>query len=714
MVIGVKSSTANPKLSTGTGVRASMMAVLVISCAVSGCIGQDVPEGERISITIAYEVSPNVVDNVLSPQIFSDHISKISNFDVTINIVDSKVAMLEALRFGNVDVAYMDSGNAWIGWNQYGIEVLAADQKSDGRSYYNANAWVLNDSDMAIAHLDSDQLTNPFSLMESKVSCHTGWLDSVGMMLPMGFLLGLGYANIVGDPNDIESLRGTIHGFFSQNSSIPDPGTSLYGFSGALKCLSEGSGDIAFAKENSIQDFCPIGNHEMREDWCLDNSRYVPLPAFAKAPSDVFVYNPDYLNNETLEELTMLLTTLDDNDESSQILSNTFGTEGVVKTNSDEHLGTYSSLVVGIPGISAYFIDEQPPGEDITITVEELRIAFQIEDSTGGTNQDPNLLAVFLSEQLGVNVSIVYVDSEYEKIISLESGESHIAFMEHTSSLVAWKKHGLAVLAAIQNDDQTTSSAISGWSLSGSGILENDESDSSIIDPYGATKGVVSCHTGTDPYTSSIASLSYLIDIGQILNDNESSFLSQESQIMSHFNYSSSIPMPNSSYFGESGAIRCLSEGYGEIAFLSENYISNECSVSIQEGEDWCLGESNYTSLGIIGSFPSTSVMYNPLVLDTRSRASILNSLIDLNYDMYFENYSRLGFGTYTGCYDISVHKVFENIPKQSCGDEILKNILKGPGIVRANSQEHLGEYSEDVLMVPWGFYAVEEYMLTE
>lgn len=43
-----------------------------------------------------------------------------------------------------------------------------------------------------------------------------------------------------------------------------------------------------------------------------------------------------------------------------------------------------------------------------------------------------------------------------------------------------------------------------------------------------------------------------------------------------------------------------------------------------------------------------------------------------------------------------------------------LKNILKGPGKVRANSQEHLGEYSEDVLMVPGGFYAVEEYMLTE
>ena len=150
----MKSSIAHPKLSTGGRVRASMVALLIISCAVSGCLGQDVPEEERISITIAYEVSPNMVDPGLSPQIFSDHISEISNFDITISIVDSKVAMLEALRFGNVDVAYMDSGNAWIGWNQYGIEVLAADQKSDGRSYYNANAWVLNDSDMAIAHLE--------------------------------------------------------------------------------------------------------------------------------------------------------------------------------------------------------------------------------------------------------------------------------------------------------------------------------------------------------------------------------------------------------------------------------------------------------------------------------------------------------------------------------------------------------------------------------
>ena len=35
--------------------------------------------------------------------------------------------MVEALRFGNADIALMDAGAAWVGWQQYGLEVLAAD-----------------------------------------------------------------------------------------------------------------------------------------------------------------------------------------------------------------------------------------------------------------------------------------------------------------------------------------------------------------------------------------------------------------------------------------------------------------------------------------------------------------------------------------------------------------------------------------------------------
>ena len=82
-----------------------------------------------------------------------------------------------------------------------------------------------------------------------------------------------------------------------------------------------------------------------------------------------------------------------------------------------------------------------------------------------------------------------------------------------------------------------------------------------------------------------------------------------------------------------------------------------------------------------------------------------------MNYDMYLENYSRPGMGTYTGCYDISVHKVFDEIPKESCGDEILKNVLDGSGVARATSQGHLGQFSDNLMLVPGAFEALEGHL---
>ena len=693
-----------------TKLQAQIISIILLSCIISGCIGDEEGDRERTSLVIAYEVSSDMLVSDKNPQILADHISENTNFDVSIYTVDSKVAMLEALRFGNVDIAYMDSGNAWIGWNQYGIEALAADRKSDGRSYYNAHAWVLEDSEMAIAHLDSDPLTNPFSLMEGMISCHTGWLESVGMMLPMGFLLGLGYANVLGDPNDIESLRGTIHGFFSEDSSIPDPGTPYYGLSGALRCLSEGSGQIAFLKDNTISDYCPEEETDQREDWCLENSRYVALPSFAKTPSDVFVYNPDYFQKESISNVMNLLISLSEEQVSSDMLFNTFGTRGVVETNSEDHLGIYSSLVSSIPGISAYYVDDED-GEEVTIYLEELRIAFQTSDTSNGTDTDPSHLAGFLSNELGVNVSVIHVESDMQAVSSLESGDAHLAFVGHLASVIGWKMNGLAILAAIQNDDQRLSSQVSGWTLSDSELASYATDDDESTNPFDLISGMVSCHTGIDPYSSLIAPLAHVIRNGFLVMSEESKSNSLDDLVRSYFSNDSSIPSQGDSYYGESGAIRCISEAYGQIAFVSENFIDEHCVDDSGSSADWCMETDNYTSIGVLGIIPTTSVMYNPEILDTRSRASIINALIDMNYDMYLENYSRPGMGTYTGCYDITVHKVSYEIPKESCGDEILKNVLDGSGVARATSQGHLGQFSDDLMSVPGAFEALEGHL---
>ena len=169
--------------------------------------------------------------------------------DVEIYAVADEAATIEAIDKGNADIGFVDGAAAWLAWEVYGLDVLAAEHKSDGRTYYNAAAWVRADSDMAAAYLDDDPETDPFALMEGKTSCHTGWLKSAGMLIPMGYLIGNGYAEVIGDPNDIDSLRATVTNFFSEDSSIPEGGTPYSGYKGALRCMMDGTGDITLAKD---------------------------------------------------------------------------------------------------------------------------------------------------------------------------------------------------------------------------------------------------------------------------------------------------------------------------------------------------------------------------------------------------------------------------------------------------------------------------------
>ncbi len=263
---------------------------------------------------------------------------------------------------------------------------MAADMKSDGRTHYDAHAWVKADSDVAAAHLDNDPSTDPFALLAGKTSCHTGWLKSAGMLLPMGYLIGNGYANVVGDANDISSLSATIYEFFNDNASIPESGTPYYGYSGAVKCLSEGAGDVAFAKDSTIASYCDNEDATENEDWCLAMDQYVALPAFGQAPSHPVMYNPDLLdmqsrtvilnalmsmNNEMyVVDYTMMGTTYtgcydisihkidstsDMNTCGDQIMENVLNTPGLTRVNTQTHLGSYSSLIKNIPGISNYY-----------------------------------------------------------------------------------------------------------------------------------------------------------------------------------------------------------------------------------------------------------------------------------------------------------------------------------------------------------------------
>tara|TARA_B100000700_G_scaffold319818_1_gene415794 strand:- start:1 stop:1050 length:1050 start_codon:yes stop_codon:yes gene_type:complete len=315
-------------------------------------VNYDRCDDDENCLVVAYEVKDTYLIWDNNPQHLADRLSELLDMDVEIYAVADEAATIEAIDKGNADIGFVDGAAAWLAWEVYGLDVLAAEHKADGRTYYNAAAWVRADSDMAAAYLDDDPETDPFALMEGKTSCHTGWLKSAGMLIPMGYLIGNGYAEVIGDPNDIDSLRATVTNFFSEDSSIPEGGTPYSSYKGALRCMMDGTGDIALVKDTVYDSYCTGSD---ANDWCLDRDDVVMLPAFGQAPSHPVLYNPEYMDESTVLAVQNALVVLDDDDEGREILRDLLNTEGMSIANAEDHLGTYAAAVSNVPGIQAYF-----------------------------------------------------------------------------------------------------------------------------------------------------------------------------------------------------------------------------------------------------------------------------------------------------------------------------------------------------------------------
>tara|TARA_B100001750_G_scaffold241635_2_gene253531 strand:+ start:201 stop:1181 length:981 start_codon:yes stop_codon:yes gene_type:complete len=310
---------------------------LILLSMHSGCLGSDEDE----IIRIAFKTQDDYEDVEANPQALADFVAQQSGWDVEIYPISSDVAAIEALRFGHADIAFLDGGSAWLSWQQHDFDAILADKKSDGSTFYVAAAWVLAESD--IQSLDD---------LEGKDSCHTGWLKSAGMLMPMGYMIANGIVEVSGDKEDIDSLRTTIENHFG-NATIPSSGDTYYGYGGAFRCMTEGQGDVAFAKTSSYEDHCE-GN-----DWCLDRSEYRMLdPYFGMVPSHPVMLNPKQVSPEKAVVITDALLALNTDSVGQSILHSVLNSDGLATVDTESHLGSYSTAISSIPGIEAYFEDK--------------------------------------------------------------------------------------------------------------------------------------------------------------------------------------------------------------------------------------------------------------------------------------------------------------------------------------------------------------------
>ena len=387
-----------------TNTKTILMILLMCTASLAGCIGSEDTNdvGNDQVITIAFYLADDSESNA-QVQGMADRLSSDLGINVNLYDVSSEGMIIQALRFGNADIGFLEGGPAWIGWQEYGLSVLAVETTtSSGATHYNASAWVLNGSDIAEAHLDGNESTDPFALLQGKTSCHTGWLKSAGMLMPMGYLIKNGYVTPVGDTSDINSLRNTVDNHFDGSSSngnpasIPDSGALYSGYSGALECLSSGYGDVAFAKGDDFSTphkYCDNEDSADNEEWCLDIAEYIQLPSFGKSPSHPVMYNSENLGEEMSAAIQEAMLSwgnemwVEDyqvgneiytgcynlvSHQVSEMPANQCGGEIIssvtskgyklVAGNTQDHLGSYSDLLGAIPGLSEYYHSSEKYG----------------------------------------------------------------------------------------------------------------------------------------------------------------------------------------------------------------------------------------------------------------------------------------------------------------------------------------------------------------
>lgn len=309
--------------------RSILITALLASLALAGCTGDD------DSIRIAFVAKDTATAPADELDALAAHLSDETGLDVSIHYFTSSTAALAALKAGQADIASVDGAAGWLAWKELGLEAFGSETRSDGRTHYMASAWVRADSDIQTV-----------SDLAGKDSCHTGATKSAGMFMPMGYLTQEGLIDWSGYPGDISQVQEGAKAFFG-TATI---GGGIYdGYEGALRCLSDGTGHVAFVRDTTPADYCA----EDAKDWCLALSDYRELVQFGAVPEHPFMVGP-HVSAGNLESISQALFTLDDSDEGAALLDAVFGTDAIVPVETAAHLGQYGGLLNLLPGASGY------------------------------------------------------------------------------------------------------------------------------------------------------------------------------------------------------------------------------------------------------------------------------------------------------------------------------------------------------------------------
>ena len=246
--------------------------------------------------------------------------------DVEIVVPTNYETIIEGMRFGHVDAAFMDTGPAWITHQRTGAEAILAELVA-GKVNYQATVWT---------KADNESIQSLEDTIGKRVA-FTSITGSSGFVRPMGTLVTEGHITIEGD--DIVALEYALRNNFESY-------TFAGGYKAALTLLLEDKVDVAFGS-----DIAPKKYLELE-----DQVKLRPVTTIGPVPSHVFMVSSD-MSDSTKEALVDALIQLN-YDENNHILTDLYGAEALVPTTTTMHIGEFGDFIDALTGLDQKILDK--------------------------------------------------------------------------------------------------------------------------------------------------------------------------------------------------------------------------------------------------------------------------------------------------------------------------------------------------------------------
>ena len=247
------------------------------------------------------------------------------NVDVELVIPTNYETIIEGMRFGHIDAAFMDTGPAWITHQRTGSEAVLAELVA-GKVNYQATVW---------ARANDNSVQSIEDTVGKKVA-FTSITGSSGFVRPMGTLVTEGIVTIEGE--DIVALEMALAKNFESY-------TFAGGYKAALELLINENVDVAFGSDIAAQKYLDP----------QDQVKIRPVTTIGPVPSHVFMVSPD-MSKSTKDALVDALIELN-YDENNEILQDLYGAEALVPTTTTMHIGEFGTFIDALTGLDQKILD---------------------------------------------------------------------------------------------------------------------------------------------------------------------------------------------------------------------------------------------------------------------------------------------------------------------------------------------------------------------